>query len=533
MRWERYSYGGRHTGIARKLLMSSGRTPSAVVIVCCTLLLLLTANWATTTLAGVEEPLYLNDFYAFGTAMAAALVVQLTVILVAHTVARSSSVTMGLTALFCVANAWSMHLLLVEGYMALPSWVKIIVLGAASLLIFLLLRMASHSRPWFLTVSAGVSLFIIANVASYAYGSEKEAPAQPIAYDPSNPMTASEKIKKVRFERTPNVYLIGFESAGPASLLKKHLGLSEAPLPRELVGKGFRVFPNAFSEGSATRVSWHALLAMDADYGAAVQKKLGRRHLFSGAEPSPLMEIFKYNGYEITTLYSNSYLGTAKGPYIDRFVLGKAFSPCDGGFILKSVARYLFWGGCYIRSAWFPDEGTPTDPVAQLVDVIVAEKSKPQLIVAHTDKPLHTPTGGSWSGNEEDIAAFREQYAAASVTAAARLDRIFRAIRSVDPSGIILVFGDHGPALLRATRFEQDPALHVHDRYGVLAGVHPKDACKETFDDAGSIGYYTTPELARLVIKCLAGGEDPFVTPYAHHIRTKRATIDLGKYPYE
>jgi hypothetical protein len=506
---------------------------STTAVVCCTLLVLLTINWATTTLAGIEEPLSRADLYAFITAVVATLVVQLIITLLVHKVAKSSLVTMALTSVLCVANAWSMHLILVEGYMELPDFAKVILLSAASLLIFFLLRAASNSRAWFHTACAGVFAFIALNVAGYAFAGNETASAKPESYDLFKPMTVSDKIKKVKFERTPNVYLIGFESAGPAPVLQKYMGLSNAPLPRALDERGFRIFPNAFSEGSPTRVSWHALLAMDVDYATDVQTKLGGGQLFSGAKPSPLMEIFKYNGYEITTLYKSSYLGTMKGPYIDRLVLAKSFSPCDSGFVSKMVAHYLFWGACSIRSEWFPDGGEPADPITQLTDVVAAAGTAPQLIIAHTDKPVHTPTGGLWRGSEAEVVAFRKNYTTASEAAVVNLDRILGAIRAVDETGIILVFGDHGPTLSRAQKLEQDPAFYVQDRYGVLAAVHPKEACKETFDDPGSIGYYTTPQLARLVVKCLAGGVDPFVVPYTHQIRTKHNTIDLGNYLYE
>jgi hypothetical protein len=442
---------------------------------------------------------------------------------------------MGLTAVLCVANAWSMHLILVEGYMALPDWVKDILLGVASLLVFMLLRAASSSKTWFHTACAAIVAFIVLNTVSYAFKGAETASTQQERDDPPKPMTASDKIKKVKFERTPNVYFIGFESAGPAPVLQKYLGLSDAPLPRALDERGFRIFPNTFSEGSPTRVSWHALLAMEAGYAADVSTKLGGGQLFSGAKPSPLMEIFKYNGYEITTLYKTSYLGTLKGPHIDRLVLAKAFSPCDSGFVAKMVAKYLFWGACHLRSEWFPDRVTPADAITQLTDVIAAGagKSTPQLVIAHTDKPVHTPTGGAWRGTEAEISAFRKSYVAASKTAVENLDRILSAIRAQDASAILLVFGDHGPTLSRAKTFDEDPAFYVQDRYGVLAGVYPKEVCKETFDGPASKGYYTTPELTRLVVTCLAGGVDPFVAPYTPQIRTKKNTIDFAKYLYE
>jgi hypothetical protein len=506
------------------------------LVVPLTLLALLTLNWATTTLSGIEEPLYRRDLLAFGTAIAAALVVQALVIALIHVVAKSQRLTTALAAVLCVANLWSMHLILSETYMDLPKAGKAALLIGIALVIFMLLHQSLLSKAWFGGIALAVAAIIGVNVASYVFKARSEASTGASGgYDNTTVSTASDKVRKVKFQTTPNVYLIGFESAGPAAVLQKYLGLADAPLPRAAQERGFRVFRNAFAEGGATRPSWHALLAMDADYAESTSTRFGRAHMFSGAIPSPLFEIFKYNGYEITALYQNSYLGTTKGPYVDSYTIAKPFSPCDGGFLHKKIARYLFWGACSLRSALFADAAAATDPIEQLRATVanVAAKGTPQLVIAHTSPPQHTPTNGTWGGSADEIRAFRDVYRKASDTAVKNLDRILAAIKEHDSSAVLLIFGDHGPTLSRTKTFEDDATYFVQDRYGILAGVYPQETCKDTFDSPFSAGYVTTPELARLLVKCLAGGVDPFTVPYTHEVRTKRYTIDFRKYLYE
>ncbi|WP_139247803.1 hypothetical protein [Hyphomicrobium sp. CS1GBMeth3] len=516
--------------------MDSSKRSLSPALVGCMLLALLTLNWATTTLSGLEEPVYALDYFAFGTALTRALAMQIAALLLLGYFIGNRNVTLAFGAAFSVANAWSMHLVLIEQFADLPRVLKVLalILGMAALTALFLF--VARSRRLFYATSGVIAAFIAINVAG-AILAERDAPRLAQAQDaPSHTFgtTASPKIKLVEFTTKPNVYLIGFESAAPAATLQRYLGLADAPLPKAFHERGFRVFPNTFSEGMATRQAWHALLAMDADYAAAVSETLGKGHLFAGTKPSPLLQIFKHNGYEITAHYRSSYIAPIKGPHVDRYILAKDFSPCDRGFLPPKVAPYVFWNACGIRAGWFPDPVKPADPIDQIHSTIVAAASKatPQLVIAHTARPVHTPSKG-WTGSESEYEDFRPRYLKASNQAVANLDRILSAIKQLDPSAIILAFGDHGPTLSRNKSFDDDPLFFVQDRFGVLAGTHPKDACADNFDNPISDGYYTTPELARLLVRCLAGGKDPFLVPYAHKISIKGTIINPRDHLYE
>lgn len=505
----------------------------------CTLLVAFSLNWATATLAGIDEPIYTPDFFAFGTALALTLLAQIIVILLIHNIIHQSYITCSAATIFIVANAWSMHFILIEAYGSLSSIAQAIILLGLSGFTFTLLLIARNSK-WYRLTLLGVLAIILVNVANYITRGPLIERDPDIVVGTSMAhhalLTPSSKIKRVNFNQTPNIYVIGFESAAPAATLKRYLQLEQPPLFRGLIERDFRIFPNVFSEGNATRASWHAMLSMEADYAVTISKTLGKGQLFSGSKASPFFDIFRHNGYKITSLYKNSYLGPSKGPYVDRYIIAAPFSPCDKGFLSKEVLSYLFWGACRLRFSWFKRSAMYSDPIKQLEQTLIeaGRSAIPELVIAHTDKPVHTPTGGSWKGSEADLVAFRRQYNETSLVAVSRLDRILNAIKRSSKPAIALIVGDHGPILSRGLPLEQNDIFIVQDQFGVLAGIFPRDACQTTFDKAQRIGgYFTTPQLLRLIIQCLANGEDPFIVPYTHSIVIKGRRVSFGDYRYE
>src|SRR5690606_12811004 len=125
----------------------------------------------------------------------------------------------------------------------------------------------------------------------------------------------SKIIKNVNFVAKPNVYFIGFESMAAPTVLAKILDYEDSPMPDAFKRNDFRVFRNMFTESAPTTASLTNLLALEYDYFTVAAK--AKWPLFRGEMPSPLIDIFKHNGYETTTLYHMSFFGEDAGPYID------------------------------------------------------------------------------------------------------------------------------------------------------------------------------------------------------------------------
>jgi hypothetical protein len=81
-----------------------------------------------------------------------------------------------------------------------------------------------------------------------------------------------------------------------------------------------------------------------------------------------------------------------------------------------------------------------------------------------------------------------------------------------DKDGILLIIGDHGPWLARGMNYRQDPDFVVQDRFGVAGAVYPANVCPDYLEPLLKRKFVTPTRLVREVIRCLANGQDPFVS---------------------
>jgi hypothetical protein len=257
--------------------------------------------------------------------------------------------------------------------------------------------------------------------------------------------------------------------------------------------------------------------------------------LMQGMNPSPLIQIFKHNGYEVSTIYKNSYFGSKKGPYVDHYEFNRTFSVCD--FMEPVERRLAFYGACFVRKTEaFPHgalvKGKDIDHFVYQLERLLKRK-KPQAVIAHLHPPAHTDQK-SFRYVADQIKAFKTKYSGWSHKAAANLRLLKAVIEKSDPNPIIFVFGDHGMHLSSGAQ-KPDPRFFVQDKFGVLGGIYPADFCSSGIDDAYKRkGYLTTTWVARLIVQCLAGGEDPFVNPdYDHFIFTGDRSYRAEDYLYE
>lgn len=236
------------------------------------------------------------------------------------------------------------------------------------------------------------------------------------------------------------------------------------------------------------------------------------------------MQIFQYNGYETSTLYKSTYLGRVKGPHIDHYITQTELSVCR--FMSRTERRFGFFGACnlwrkVLKRAWPGSVKGGLSPIDFLMKYIeeVASRTRPQFLFAHIDPLLHT--NKDFYGTSEQTSEFRRKYALAAEEAAQNLLRLTATIARIDPSAILFVFGDHGPYVSRPVALDKDNKVFwFQDRYAVLGGIYPVNTCRSTFDSAQARQrFLTTPQIARLIVQCLAGGEDPLIVSYDYKIR--------------
>ena len=321
------------------------------------------------------------------------------------------------------------------------------------------------------------------------------------------------EIRPIVFEETPNVYFVGFESMVPDSILQKYLGVETTDF-HSTFEREARRFRNMFANSIATFYSLNTIMALDqniflADYrpGYFVQTP----SYFSGNDLSPLVWIMRDNGYETTSIYGNTYLGSTKGAHIDNYVisanLGGMCSRLD-----EDVRRWAFWGYCSIVNSDRQRGAANTPGDASVKALTNIGESTPQFVIAHVDLPGHTSSRFRYD-NEEDKQRFREWYRERANRAAIHLGQIIEHVRSNDPTAILFVFGDHGMHLSRGVEVEEDPAFYLQDRFAILGGVYPPDRCGEYFDEAESKGYMTTLDAVHAILSCLSGGQNALLEP--------------------
>ena len=319
-------------------------------------------------------------------------------------------------------------------------------------------------------------------------------------------------IRNVSLSETPNLYFISFDALAPRTLLKRYLGVENTGF-HALFDARFRRLPNLFSNGSATKPTLYSLLALDPRVHESQAAVLGNdTRTFSGQHPSPLLDILRRSGYETSTLFYNTYFGRRKGPSVDNYIYFQDRTLCS--LLDEAIRPWAFWGYC----RWFRHEGSSYTPsVGRITRVDV--DGGPQFMMAHMVIPGHTPVVTYRHGDA--LADYRVQYLAGIERAAGSLDRIVRHVEA-DPDAILLVYGDHGMWVSRGVEFDDDPEFVIQDRYGVLGGVFPPDACAPWFDAAAAPGWMTLLDAVHAVLFCLSDGKGALVDPeivrqqYAH-----------------
>lgn len=482
-------------------------------------LLAFSAYWLVSTFFNVTETFSQKDILAIVIYSSAVLIAQAALLfIISRYIAAPMAVCLA-AGIFIVANAFFFNLVVVESFMTLSSWVMAGAFAGGVFVATTIVRMAVDSKTLRLVVLA-CGLALIASPIVIA--GTRRAPE--VSVDETSNLTAAPNIAKVDFTTKPNVYFIGFESAAPGPVLAKYLKLEDAPLPLALEKNGFRRLKNQFSEHAPTMRSFNSFLSMDVSYYRTIAERSD--HLLQGVSPSPLFQIFRHNGYEVSTLYNNTFFGPEKGPYIDHYEVNRRFSACK--FLEPFERRYAFYGACFLRqTSFFKDEvKVPGGGTAHLLSYLreMQGRDRPQLLVAHIAPPMHVSMK-SFGGTPSEMASFRKSYKRASNKAASNLKRVADFMKQNDPNSIVVVFGDHGIFLSKDSR---DMMFFVQDRYAVMGGILPADACQSYLSQIS----ITTAEVGRRIVQCLAGGTDPFIVPYTHKINF-RDGIAIDKYLYE
>ncbi len=314
-------------------------------------------------------------------------------------------------------------------------------------------------------------------------------------------------LRNITFQATPNLYFVSFDSIAPRALLDRYLDLETTEF-HTVFEEHFRRFPNFFANAVMTGHSLNQLLALDEGYyywqkvGLRAQGKRDDPRLFAGQNPSPLLDILHKNGYETTTIYMDTYFGEHKGPYVDNYIIFQDSTVCH--LLDDGIRDIAFWGYCRLFGSINDSQTGKMYTVEQVT--ARANDNTPQFIMAHIYAPGHTAGSFRYS-NDTQREAFKTWYLKRNAQTARYLELIVRQLAKTDPTGILLVYGDHGSIVSRGVDFQDNPEFHIQDHYGIVGGVYPRDACTVWFDEAAAQGYMTILDAVHALLRCLSGGE--------------------------
>ena len=391
------------------------------------------------------------------------------------------------------------------------------------LLIFFLRWNGTRKYPsLMLTLAVGL-LFVAAPYSAIKFGQERE-----INENLEELTERIPELKGIRFSKKPNFYVLLYDALLPGPVADVFFGQGSATYHPFLqkhfyIPEGVTLQDDAPTKPSIYRFLWldMAEATLEDDY-------------FRGRKPSPLIRIFRSNGYHITTGFHGREWRGVLGPYVDNYLtqmhppLSKSSLCRDQGDGLRD--RLVGFGVCTVLGAyrempsfaevfgeWWDSDKGDTGPdrnaLAQMWYSAVenhiresAEASGPHFSVIYTFKPVGHAAPRHDQNNPRHWQKYRDRFIARSAFAVEIFEEILRIISELDPGAILVIAGDHGTMMARNS---EDKGFRLVDRHSVAIGVwKSENVCAKEIGTGGfttnKSGYHTIPTVVLSLVECLS-----------------------------
>lgn len=455
--------------------------------------------------------------------------------------------------LFLFFNIYAVNLVFNEGLIKQPFKIEILLMSFGVLLLFAFISMFNELKKYQNYI---ISLIFLSALFFFykPYQMQQSIDTLSIKYNDTL------SVYPLTFKEKPNVYIIGIDALVPSILLKKHMNLESTDL-HNLLNEEFITYKNVFSGGDRTIPSYLSMLSLTPDYWNSFDDSkdyclfcptpLNRNNLFNGLTPSPLIMIFKSNGYESTTAHEWPHFGPIKGPYIDNYLLrtrqdGKraTHSVCN---LMSSRSDFIgFFGYCNLRNKlkFLKDyssekklnyKGFQFNLAWDLQNIEeIAAKKAPQLYIGHILSTRHTSYEFDIT-NKEMFSEFKTEYVTQANKTAKLMKIVLDHIKKNDENALIYVWGDHGPVLSQHLSWDdrydknsshplvQSTKFFIQDRLGTFGGVyHDGSVCNsEVFQTQRR---FNTPQhILKDILYCLSNSKsrDLYGDYFKEFTRTK------------
>ena len=389
-----------------------------------------------------------------------------------------------------------------EGFISLPISKEIIAMIFFLILFFFMFTILDESKKVKKYFAPSILIFSVLSIAinfvmyhkpstaKYNYANQKM-----ISLDENKLRSYPEYEKHIKYKidlnDKPNIIILTFDALvdeNSYKILTKRPKISDM---HRIFAEHIMPLKNHFSDEISTRHSLSSMLALTPEVTHAIpfDHSINRAYsprfrIFNGQTPSPLFEIFRQNGYEVSSFFVDRHaFGTFKGDYIDNFLTlpvryGYESSVCT---LIGHRTRYIgFFGYCEALDL-YKSKLTEKDHIVwetslgkmefnhyyyhitQPYDLIkdLDNKDKPQLLFGHTVSPGHVgPLYGPNFRNKGD-GSFRSyvlNYEKDGRYNGALIEKIANHLEKTDNKRdtIIYIMGDHGMNLSTRMTWTQD-----------------------------------------------------------------------------
>jgi hypothetical protein len=427
--------------------------------------------------------------------------------------------------LFSLLNTYLLYIVFSADIGVMSLWAQIGICAAIMALYgvgFDMMLRAGRMQRW-LVLAAPTLAALLVGISAW-----------PLIAGNSAPGTAPpENIKAVEFKNKPNIYFLSFDAMVPASLSSKFIGVPNPPYLDILKKHGANFIPNNFSDAVPTKRSLASVLTLS----PLVQTDGEANRIVTGQDQSALRYILNANGYKTHFTFDAGFFGSAKGPYLTKYNLYRPHSACH--FLTDNARQFGFFGYCPLRDLKVFDgvinairDKSFFDFIHGLIETVARDKhSGPQFYMQHILYPSHTLP--LFAGSAADNANYKNYFERRSKTAANAMDRMLTEIRTFDPNAIIFLYGDHGAYVSRPVQFEKDRQFFVQDRYGTLGAVINAEQCESYLTPPDGERFQTNARIAAGLVRCLAGGESPFINEVDFGVLRQIPNERFENYVYE
>lgn len=309
---------------------------------------------------------------------------------------------------------------------------------------------------------------------------------------------------EINFVKKPKIFIFVMDALTPKEIVKEKLDYN--PAYSEFLDANFDNFEFVMSDFASTLSFLNSLLYLDSDLWL---KDKNKNDLFNGIYSSPVFEIFKKNGYKIST-YSGASQLNAKSNYIDFNYfnnLDKQTFDFDRPNYCNWIGSAFFmryYGICYFYK-FFSNKYHLGNPSLDFI----SKKKDDWLTISYFTYPAHVHVK---INDEASLKNYRKLFVKKSEIAKNILSESYNIIKKNTDDFIILVFGDHGLMTSGPNKFPETDNIYetIKDLYVVSAYRKDDNKICESYFNNSNLD--SPPLIMRSLINCLSNKNDIFFT---------------------